>query len=103
MDKFYEMLRRHAFGCRIELNANDTFSHATAESFFLDEKGIPLLLQCVERWGHHGVTALMSAVREWDPLAELRTKKYKAAREWLATQQLPKEIRECEECDERDE
>ncbi len=87
-----EHLVAEAQEVRVTVNANDTFAYASADSFTVDREGLLMLAECRSRWGHHGVTALMAAIRDWEPIKPWRTDEYQEAREWLAGQTLPEEI-----------
>lgn len=92
METFYKLLADHAFSTRIDLFASDTFAYACSDGVMIDETGIPLLMKCYEKWGSDGVTAFVSAVRGQDVIKPWRTRKFKKAASWLATQKLPNEI-----------
>lgn len=62
---------------------NDTFGYATADGDELPDDQIAALIECHKRWEHDGVTAWAAHRRNAEPLPQLRTEKYHAARAWL--------------------
>lgn len=92
ISKLRLLLKRHSFSTRIELNANDTFAFACADSVVINEDGLFLFVECHERWGNDGVTAFMAAVRGEAPIQPWITDKYVEAKEWLHTQSIPTEV-----------
>jgi hypothetical protein len=77
-DRIKQFLNDYAF-C-VHLNANDTFAYACADSERIAVEDLDKLLEVERQYGHHGVTAFMSAKRNCEPLNELITAEYKAAR-----------------------
>lgn len=79
---------------RLDLNAGDTFAYACADYVTIDETGLPLLLECFNKFQDDGVTAFLSAVRGAEVIKPWQTPKFKEAIEWLKSQNIPPEIPE---------
>lgn len=80
-DRLKQFMNDYAFW--IELNANDTFGWACAESERVSVDDLDRLLEIEEQYGADGVIAFMAAKRNCEPLGQLITPEYKAARESL--------------------
>lgn len=80
-DKLAALLLHNAFS--IQLNANDTFGYACADSVDVSVFDLPKLLEVEEKFGPDGVNAFMALVREQEVLKELQSDKYWEAAEYL--------------------
>jgi len=81
-DRLAALLLHNAFS--IQLNANDTFGYACADSVDISVFDVPELLAVEEKFGVDGVNAFMALVREQEVLPELQTEKYWLAAEYLS-------------------
>jgi len=67
----------------IELNANDTFGYACADSVRVSIEDLPKLLEMDEKFGNDGTLAFMALVEGCDVLKELQSDKYHEAVAYL--------------------
>ncbi len=77
----FGFLDKYAF--YIDLNANDTFGYACADSTTIDIQELPGVIELDRLFGSDGVTAFMAHRRQTDPIPPLITKKYKEARKYI--------------------
>ncbi len=88
----FEFLDRYAFF--IDLNANDTFGWACAESETIDITELPGLIELERLFGPSGITAFMSVKRDQDPLSQLIDNNFKEAKKYIKENFISDQYRE---------
>lgn len=63
----------------IEMNANDFFGYACADSVRIDIVDLEWVIPIVEKYPNDGINAVMSFIREQFPLPTYQTKNFKLA------------------------
>jgi NADH:ubiquinone oxidoreductase subunit E len=63
----------------VALNANDFFNYACADCVKLDSEDLEWIVPIVEKYGKDGIHAVMSYIREAQPLKPYVTDKFKQA------------------------
>lgn len=71
------------YACYVDLNANDTFGYACADTTTIDVQELPGVIELERLFGIDGVTAFMAHKRQADPIPPHITKKYKEARKYI--------------------
>lgn len=67
----------------IELNANDVFGWACADSVTIDIQELPGVIDLYNKFDSSGVIAFMAKKRDCDPQSGFITKAYKEARKYI--------------------
>jgi len=67
----------------IEINANDTFYYASADTTSVDVWDLWKAVEVESLYGAAGVIAFQAKIRDEEPLETWQTEKYKQAKEYL--------------------